>query len=263
MESSYGIIYLRRGGQGRVHLHHLARIPLFWEYKDANTTFEQEVKDAYLDDLRNLWDLYTNSTVDAKMLSTKTYEDTTAEFSTGKVAFYQNGVWAYTQIKGNGVADEDLGMVPIYIGAEGEEVYGPASIYDASWAVNKKSSKKDQQATLDFLKWLVTSDEGKKTLSQDMGFSAPFTSFTPEDQPDNPLTTAALQYQENGVPYVRSFSLPSGTWQDVFTNALLNYSQGTGDWDAVKKAYVDNWPSEWQNNKETNGSMPVAQPFEE
>ena len=97
------------------------------EYKDANTTFEQEVKDAYLDDLRNLWDLYTtNSTVDAKMLSTKTYEDTTAEFSTGKVAFYQNGVWAYTQIKGNGVADEDLGMVPIYIGAEGEEVYGPA-----------------------------------------------------------------------------------------------------------------------------------------
>ena len=118
-----------------------------------------------MDDLRNLWDLYTNSTVDAKMLSTKTYEDTTAEFSTGKVAFYQNGVWAYTQIKGNGVADEDLGMVPIYIGAEGEEVYGPASIYDASWAVNKKSSKKDQQATLDFLKWLVTSDEGKKTLS--------------------------------------------------------------------------------------------------
>lgn len=46
-----------------------------------------------MDDLRNLWDLYTtNSTVDAKMLSTKTYEDTTAEFSTGKVAFYQNGV---------------------------------------------------------------------------------------------------------------------------------------------------------------------------
>ena len=129
--------------------------------------------------------------------------------------------------------------------------------------MNKKSSKKDQQATLDFLKWLVTSDEGKKTLSQDMGFSAPFTSFTPEDQPDNPLTTAALQYQENGVPYVRSFSLPSGTWQDGFTNALLNYSQGTGDWDAVKKAYVDNWPSEWQDNKETNGSMPVAQPFEE
>lgn len=119
-----------------------------------------------MDDLRNLWDLYTtNSTVDAKMLSTKTYEDTTAEFSTGKVAFYQNGVWAHTQIKSNGVADEDLGMVPIYIGAEGEEVYGPASIYDASWAVNKKSSKKDQQATLDFLKWLVTSDEGKKTLS--------------------------------------------------------------------------------------------------
>ena len=61
------------------------------------------MKDSYLDDLRNLWDLYTtDSTVDAKMLSSKTYEDTTAEFSTGKVAFYQNGVWSTPRSKAMG-----------------------------------------------------------------------------------------------------------------------------------------------------------------
>lgn len=35
--------------------------------------------------------------------------------------FYQNGTWAYDNIKDNEVADEDMGMLPIYIGVDGEE----------------------------------------------------------------------------------------------------------------------------------------------
>ncbi|MDU2422012.1 MAG: ABC transporter substrate-binding protein [Bifidobacterium scardovii] len=241
---------------------HLSRIPLFYEYKDAGTTFEQNIKGTYLDDMKNIWDLYLkDSTVQPTELSSKTYEDSTAEFATGQTAFYQNGVWSYTQIKDNDVADEDLGMLPLYIGAPGESAYGPASIYDASWGVNEDSSDKDKQATLDFLKWLVSSDEGRKALSQDMGFSAPYTTFGKDDQPNNPLITAALEYQEKNIPFIRSFALPSGHWGDELANALLDYTQGTSDWSAVKKAYVDNWSSEWQNNKETNGSLPESQPF--
>jgi raffinose/stachyose/melibiose transport system substrate-binding protein len=33
--------------------------------------------------------------------------------------FYQNGTWAYNQIKA--VGDDNLGMLPIYIGVDGEE----------------------------------------------------------------------------------------------------------------------------------------------
>ena len=243
---------------------HLSRIPLFWEYKDSNTTFKQQLDGTYLDNFKDIWDLYLkDSTVEPSTLSSKTYEDSTAEFSTGQTAFYQNGVWAYTQIKDNDVADEDLGMLPIYIGVDGEEDYGPASIYDASWAVNKNISDQDKKATLDFLEWLVSSDEGKKALGQDMGFSAPFTTFSTDEQPDNPLTKAALAYQDKGIPYVRSFALPSGHWGEELANALLDYTQGSSDWDAVKKAYVDNWTTEWQNNKDTNGSMPEAQPFDQ
>ncbi|MFR4548627.1 MAG: extracellular solute-binding protein [Bifidobacterium breve] len=165
--------------------------------------------------MKNIWDLYLkDSTVQPTELSSKTYEDSTAEFATGQTAFYQNGVWSYTQIKDNDVADEDLGMLPLYIGAPGESAYGPASIYDASWGVNEDSSDKDKQATLDFLKWLVSSDEGRKALSQDMGFSAPYTTFGKDDQPNNPLITAALEYQEKNIPFIRSFALPSGHWGD-------------------------------------------------
>ena len=49
----------------------------------------------------------------------------------------------------------------------------------------------DKKATLDFIKWMVTDDSAKKILSQDMGFSVPFTTFTDKFQPNNPLTAAA------------------------------------------------------------------------
>ena len=82
-------------------------------------------------------------------------------------------------------------MLPYFMGIPGEEKYGPAGIYDASWAVNKNASEKDKQATFDFIEWLFSSDEGKKVMSQDMGFAVPSTAYGDEDQPDNPLTAAA------------------------------------------------------------------------
>ncbi|MGE4599340.1 extracellular solute-binding protein, partial [Bifidobacterium longum subsp. longum] len=107
-----------------------------------------------------------------------------------------------TQVKDNEVADKDLGMLPYFMGIPGEEKYGPAGIYDASWAVNKNASEKDKQATFDFIEWLFSSDEGKKVMSQDMGFAVPSTAYGDKDQPDNPLTAAARKYETNGVPMV-------------------------------------------------------------
>ncbi|KFI83388.1 ABC transporter substrate-binding protein [Bifidobacterium psychraerophilum] len=243
---------------------HLARIPLFYEYKDANTTFMPKIKGTYMEQFKNIWDLYlTDSTTQHSLLSSKTYEDTTSEFATGKVAFYQNGTWSYTQIQGNAVKDSDLGMLPIYIGAKDESSYGPASIYDASWAINKNSSEQDQKATLDFMKWLVSSKEGKQALTTDMGFSAPFTSMDVNAKSDNPLVTAALEYKKDKIPFVQSFALPSGQWQSDLSNALLNYTQSGGSWSAVKTAYVKNWATEWKSVKDTSGVLPEAGTFKD
>ena len=38
--------------------------------------------------------------------------------------------------------------------------------------------------------------------------------------------------------------MPSQTYKDGIGAALLEYSQGTGDWDAVKSAILDNWAPE-------------------
>ena len=241
---------------------HMTRIPLFYEYRDNDTTFMSEIEGTYVDNYKDFFDLSVeNSPTEPGMLSSKTYDDCTAEFSLGQVAFYPNGVWAYSNIKGNEVADEDLGMLPYFMGIEGEEEYGPAGVYDASWAVNKNASEEDKQATLDFIEWMVTNDEAKKILAKDCGFAVPFTTFGEDEQPDNPLTAAARAYTEAGKTELRSFTIPNQQWQDNITNALVEYAQGTGDWATVKDAFVNGWATEWANNEESLGMLPQADKF--
>ena len=241
----------------------MGRIPLYYEYKDMNTTFSKTIKGTHLAQYKDLFDLeLKNSPTESGLISSKTYDDVTSEFALGKVAFYPNGVWAYSQIKNNEVADDDLGMLPYYMGIKGEENSGPAGVYDASWAVNKNASEKDKKATLDFIKWMVTDDSAKKILSQDMGFSVPFTTFTDKFQPNNPLTAAARAYTDAGKTEVRSFTIPDQQWQDDIAAALVEYAQGTGTWDKVKSAFVDGWSTEWANNEESLGSVPEAQKFD-
>ena len=242
---------------------HMTRMPLFYEYRDLNTTFTTDLKGTYLSNYKDLFDLeLSNSPSEKSMVSSKTYDDVTSEFALGDVAFYPNGVWAYTQIKDNNVADEDLGMLPYWMGIDGEEDYGPAGVYDASWAVNKNASEKDKQATLDFIKWMVSSDEGKQALSKEMGFSVPFTTFGDDDQPENPLTKIARSYSEDGKQSVTSFPLPSAQWQDDLTSALISYAQGGADWSGFEKAFTEGWKTDWANNEKVLGMLPEATDFD-
>ena len=82
-------------------------------------------------------------------------------------------------------------MLPIYIGVDGEENQGLCTGSENYWCVNNQASEEDIQATLDFLNWVITSDAGRTSLSQDMGFVTPFDTFTDEYQAQNPLVTAA------------------------------------------------------------------------
>ncbi|MEE1296521.1 MAG: ABC transporter substrate-binding protein [Bifidobacterium sp.] len=241
---------------------HMARIPLFYEYRDRNTTFSPTITGTYLKNYKDLLDLeLAHSATKASMTPTKNYEQVTNEFAQGKAVFYPNGDWAYAQIKGNAVKDKDLMMLPYYMGIPGEDSYGPAGIYDASWAVNSHASAKDRKATLDFIDWLITDKQAKRILSKDMGFSVPCTTFGSDDQPDNPLSVQARAYTQRHVSEVRSFTIPDQQWQDDLSGALTQYVQGTGSWDQVKDAYVNGWNTEWAANKDILRTMPQADRF--
>lgn len=228
---------------------HLANLPIYYEYKADGITSTPAIKGTYLDNFKQIFDLYiTDSTCSPSLLSSKTGDDAASEFALGQAVFYQNGTWAYNDIKDNEVADGDIGMLPIYIGVDGEENQGLCTGSENYWCVNNKASEADIKATLDFLNWVITSDEGRDMLANEMGFVTPFKSFTEEYLPSNPLVKANDEYTKAGkIPVSWNFTtMPSEQWKNDLGSAMLEYAQGTGKWDAVKTAFVDGWAKEYQ-----------------
>ena len=233
---------------------HLANLPIYYEYQKDGIENTDAIKGTYLDNYRNIWNLYiNNSTTSSKQLSTKTGDDAVAEFVTEKAVFYQNGTWAYSDIADLG--DDNLGMLPIYIGADGEENQGLCTGTENYWCVNKKASKEDIQATLDFMNWCVTDDTAVKCMcgaagampsGQDgMGFVIPFKKNLTSD---NPLVNIANDYVKQGKkPVTWNFTtMPSEKWKNDLGSALTTYAskQTDANWDLVKKAFVDGWKKE-------------------
>lgn len=227
---------------------HLANLPIYYEYQADGIGSTDAIKGTYLDNYKQVWDLYiTDSTCEPGLLSSKTGDDAAAEFALGEAVFYQNGTWAYGDIKDNEVADEDLGMLPIYIGVEGEENQGLCTGTENYWCINKNASEEDIQATKDFLSWVISSDEGKEALTQEMGFVTTFNTIGDEYLPANPLVVAANEDIAAGhTPVAWCFpTMPSEEWKNGVGSALLEYAQGTGEWDGVVTAFVDGWATEY------------------
>ena len=233
---------------------HLANLPIYYEYKADGISDTDAIKGTYLDNYRAIWDLYiNNSTTDPKQLSTKTGDDAVAEFSTGKAVFYQNGTWAYSDV--SAVGDDNLGMLPIYIGVDGEENQGLCTGSENYWCVNAKASAEDQKATLDFMNWCVTDDDALKALcgsaeampsgADGMGFVIPFKKNL---ESSNLLVNIANQYVADGKTAVswNFTTMPSENWKNEVGSALTVYAADQTDenWEAVRAAFVDNWATE-------------------
>ena len=229
---------------------HLANLPIYYEYQADGIGSTDAIKGTYLDNYKAIWDLYINNATCAPgVLSSKTGDDALSEFVMGEAVFYQNGTWAYTDIQKDGsLADEDIGMMPIYIGVDGEENQGLCTGSENYWCVNKNADPADIQATLDFLNWVVTSDAGRDALANGMGFVCPFQGFTEAAYtPANPLIVAANDDVAAGHKTVDwcFTTMPSEEWKNGVGSALLEYAQGTGDWAAVRTAFVDGWAAEY------------------
>ena len=233
---------------------HLANLPIYYEYKADGIGTTDAIKGTYLNNYRQIWDLYiNNATCEPTVLSTKTGDDAVAEFVSGKAAFYQNGTWAYGDVASLG--DENIGMLPIYIGAEGEENQGLCTGTENYWCVNAKASEEDIKATLDFINWCVTDEVAVKAMcgtegampsgEAGMGFVIPFKSNL---ESTNVLVNQANDFVAAGKQSVSwNFpTMPSEEWKNGVGSALTTYAadQTDANWDAVVKAFVDGWASE-------------------
>ena len=225
---------------------HLANLPIYFEYQADGINSTDAIKGTYLDNYKAIFDLYiNNSTCAPAELSGKTGDDSRNEFLAGKAVFFQNGSWEYNNLVGEGkpFTDDDLTMMPIYIGVGDEANQGLCTGTENYWCVNKDAAPEDIQATLDFMYWCVTSDKGTQALANDMGFVIPFKKAAESPnlfvKVDKELTAAGK------TPVSWNFTtMPSEQWKNDVGSALTAYAAGTGDWDAVKTAFVDGWAKE-------------------
>lgn len=223
---------------------HLANLPIYFEYQKDGISSTPAIKGTYLDNYKNIFDLYiNNSTCDPAELSSKTGDDSRNEFLNSQAVFFQNGSWEYGNLSGT-FTDDELAMIPIYIGVGDEANQGLCTGTENFWCVNKDASEEDIQATLDFLYWCVTSDEGTNALANEMNFVIPFKKAV---ESSNLFVKQDSEYTAAGkTPVSWNFTtMPSEEWKNGVGSALTAYAAGTGDWDAVVTAFVDGWASEY------------------
>ncbi len=236
---------------------HLANIPVYYELEDKNADLSSDetksIEFKYADNFKKIFDLYINNSVtDKKKLGSKIVDESMAEFALGQCAMVQNGNWAWSQIddvRGNVVESEDVKYLPIYMGLEGEENQGLCIGTENFFAVNAKASDAEQKAAEDFMYWLFSSETGKEFVTDELELIAPFDTFTENERPDDPLAKEVIKWMNNAdvttIPW--NFTVfPSATFKADFGAALLQYAQGTKNWDDVKKLFVERWKSESQ-----------------
>ena len=235
---------------------HLANLPVYYEYKDKNSTNLDKIDFTYAENFKNIFDLYiNNSTCEPALLGSKTVSDSMAEFALGKAAMVQNGNWGWGQIaevEGNTVKEDDVKFMPIYTGVEGEEKQGLCIGTENFFSINDEASEADQEATIDFVEWLFTSEIGKNHVTNELGFIAPFSTFEESETPQDPLAKEVLRYLGNTDLYNVDWnftSFPSQQFKDNFGGALLEYCNGNMKWEDVKKLVVDQWASEKEASK--------------
>ena len=240
---------------------HLANVPFYYEFIE-NKDFDDptlaglgsnEINFTYSENFKNIFDLYINNSGTPKnLIGSKSVNDSMAEFALGKVAMVQNGNWAYKDISdvdGNTVKKDKIKMLPVYTGIKGEENQGLCVGTENYLAINSKVSAEKQKASADFLEWLFSSDEGKRYVTEELGFISPFTTFDEDERPEDPLANQILDWMEKkdikSVPWIFT-SFPSETFKQDFSSVLLQYAQGSADWDKVVSTVKKAWQNEYQ-----------------
>jgi raffinose/stachyose/melibiose transport system substrate-binding protein len=230
---------------------HLANLPVYYEFQDKNISDSATLDFTYVNNYKNIFDLYiNNSCTDRTQLTSKKVDDSMKEFALGKCAMVQNGNWAWGQVSsidGNVVKEENCKFLPIYTGVSGEEKQGLCIGTENYVCINNMASEADKKASIAFLEWVYSSDKGKNYVTNELGFISPFNTFTEAESPSDPLAQEVLAYMNNTQLYSVSWNFtafPSQAFKDNFGSQLLSYCKEEIDYSEVESFVKAEWAKE-------------------
>ena len=229
---------------------HLINLEYYYESVDAPEKWEScpsELTGAYMDNFKNLYDLMVvNSLTDRAELANGGF-DAKAEFVAGKALFYANGNWEWSGLEEAGMKAEDLAMIPYYCGVEGEEKAGLNCGTENYWAVNSEASKADIEATLEFMKWLVTDPEASAKAVATFGVMP----YKQAVASSNPFLAMANDYLADGcynMWWATNYQPNVNDYRSAVVSALNAYNADPSDanWETVVTAFIDGWAVQYK-----------------
>ncbi|GFR39012.1 ABC transporter substrate-binding protein [Insulibacter thermoxylanivorax] len=127
------------------------------------------------------------------------YELDSSDFAKGNTALYFMGDWAWAVIGNLEDRDSEFGILPLPISNNPED-YGNGQVAYSQpklFAVdNTGSTPEQQQAALEFLEWMLTSEEGQQAIIGEMGLMMPYKDLKVESS--NVIARAVADYVDAG-----------------------------------------------------------------
>jgi len=127
------------------------------------------------------------------------YELDGADFAKGNAAFYFMGDWVWAVIGQMEGRDNDFGVLPVPISnnpndyGNGQVAYSEPKLFAVD---NSAATPEEQQAALEFLEWMLTSEEGQKAIVEKMGLTMPYKDVKAVST--NAVSKAVAEYVDKG-----------------------------------------------------------------
>lgn len=171
------------------------------------------------------------------------YDDAPVLLADGQVGMWFMGNWAYTQIKEIDPEGE-YGFLPVPISNDPSD-FGNTRIsvgVPEYWTVDaSQSTPEEQQASKDFLNWLVSSEKGQDYYVNQFGFLPAYNNFS--TKPTDPASTSVLSYTESGqtLEWMNSYYPPDAF--PAMATSLQKYLSKQIDRAQLTKEFQDYWAS--------------------
>ncbi|MBQ9058058.1 MAG: ABC transporter substrate-binding protein [Atopobiaceae bacterium] len=225
---------------------HLANLEYYYEEQDTGDFDEStsEIAGTYLPNYKKLYDLMiNNSVVEPSALATGGHDPAT-QFTNGEAAFFLTGSWDYATLS---EAQPNVRMLPYYCGVSGEEKAGLNCGTENCWAVNVNATEENQQATIDFMVWLVSNPDASAKMVEQLGIMP----YTNAAESTNGFLLNAAEYTADGcyvMDWATNYQPNVDQYRAALVSALNAYNSDPSDsnWDDVKKAFVDGWATQYK-----------------
>lgn len=216
----------------------LVGIPLYYELVNSS---DQNIEFKYSENLKNVLDLFVGNTyISATLLANITYIDAAVDFAQGQSAVMMGTAasWKYVSAaENNGLTNDDITLLPLYMGIKEEKNYSIAMGTESYIAVNSKLDDESMALAKEFVNWLYTDKECIEKF--DNSLSLPFKSA----KGNNPITDKVMEYAQGDVqtvPFINEL-YPSTDFNSIAGEAILDYVQGVYTWDGIVATATDAW----------------------